>query len=287
MESRCTVLFFDEIDALGQSRGVSGMPSSEQSGGGGDVSSRRLLAELLIQLNRINSSNGSISDDDHGGGEDDQYPVGDEESSVDTVYQDHDYDAASIHQDEGPQRNRARVIVVAATNRPEDCDPALVRRFAVRVCVGLPSNRDRKKILNRYLGDVAHNITRSQLDGVAAMTDGWSGSDLESLTREAAMAPIRECIRAAALLKRRIRRGEQSGGHSSCEEDQADADHHEQARDTLLQHFKTLRQVNVQDFRDAIAFWMGNHSCDGNSQFGGLDDSRRLTHYDSSSDEDD
>jgi SpoVK/Ycf46/Vps4 family AAA+-type ATPase len=279
------VLFFDEIDALGQSRGVSGTPSSEQSGGGGDVSSRRLLAELLIQLNRINSSNGSISDDDDGG-EEDHFPVGDEES-VDTVDQDHDYDAASVHQDEEPQRNRARVIVVAATNRPEDCDPALVRRFAVRVCVGLPSKRDRKKILNRYLGDVAHDITRSQLDGVATMTDGWSGSDLESLTREAAMAPIRECIRAAALLKRRIRKGEQSGGDSSREDDQPDADHHEQARDTLLQHFKTLRQVSVQDFRDAIAFWMGNHSCDSNSQFGGLNDSRRLTHYDSSSDEDD
>jgi SpoVK/Ycf46/Vps4 family AAA+-type ATPase len=279
MESRCTVLFFDEIDALGQSRGVSGMPSSEQSGGGGDVSSRRLLAELLIQLNRINSSNGSISDDDHRGEEDR------DEESVDTVEQDHDYDAVSVHQDEGPQRNRARVIVVAATNRPEDCDPALVRRFAVRVSVGLPSKRDRKKILNRYLGDVAHNITRSQLDGLAAMTDGWSGSDLESLTREAAMAPIRECIRAAALLRRRTRRGEQSVGDSSCEEDQPD--HHEQARDTLLQHFQTLRQVAVQDFRDAIAFWMGNNSCDRNSQFEGLNDSRRPTHYDSSSDEDD
>jgi SpoVK/Ycf46/Vps4 family AAA+-type ATPase len=280
------VLFFDEIDALGQSRGVSGMPSSEQSGGGGDVSSRRLLAELLIQLNRINSTNGGIRDDDHGG-EEDHYPVGDEES-VDTVYQeDHDYDAETIHQDEGPQRNRARVIVVAATNRPEDCDPALVRRFAVRVSVGLPSKRDRKKILNRYLGDVAHNIARSQLDGLAAMTDGWSGSDLESLTREAAMAPIRECIRAAALLKRRIKRREQSGGDSSREENQPDADHHEQARDTLLQHFKTLRQVTVQDFQDAIAFWMGNQSCDGNSQSGGLNDSRRLNHYDSSSDEDD
>ena len=42
---------------------------------------------------------------------------------------------------------QVRIVVVAATNRPEDCDPALVRRFGVRVMVGLPTLPDRKNIV--------------------------------------------------------------------------------------------------------------------------------------------
>ena len=58
--NKCTVLFFDEIDALGQSRGGKGEP--QQSGGysGGDNSSRRLLAELLIQLTKVNDAHGTF-----------------------------------------------------------------------------------------------------------------------------------------------------------------------------------------------------------------------------------
>ena len=52
------------------------------------------------------------------------------------------------------QMPKLRVIVLAATNHPKDCNPALLRRFAVHVLVSLPSGNDRKKIILRLLSDV-------------------------------------------------------------------------------------------------------------------------------------
>ena len=85
----------------------------------------------------------------------------------------------SVHE----RKSKARVIVIAATNRPEDCDPALLRRFAVRVLIGLPTQRDRKRMVRRLLLNIDHNITSKELDDIAIATEGWSGSDLESLSR--------------------------------------------------------------------------------------------------------
>lgn len=294
MESRCTILFFDEIDALGQSRGSSAGISDQ--GGGGDGCSRRVLAELLIQMNRINSSSSSNKKSDFLEPEEDDHSQSSESGeSVDTVYENEpssymEESDASI-EDSGL---RVRVIVVAATNRPEDCDPALVRRFSVRVMVGLPTQRDRKRILKQYLTGIDHNIPPKQLHEIALSTDGWSGSDLESLTREAAMAPVRECIRSAALIKRRIPQRERREGDSSCQnDDQAGAGNcpHIEARDKLLEQFRNLRQVNFQDFNEAISFWTGNHyqSSDSitNPSMDQTSSTKRMVHYDSSSDEED
>lgn len=85
------------------------------------------------------------------------------------------------------------VIVMAATNRPDILDKALLRpgRFNRRVEVSLPTKDDRVKILkvhakNKPLaGDV-------DLDQVARGTPGFSGADLENLLNEAAMLTGRE-----------------------------------------------------------------------------------------------
>ncbi|ACI64120.1 predicted protein, partial [Thalassiosira pseudonana CCMP1335] len=114
-----------------------------------------------------------------------------------------------------PRQPKPRVIVVAATNRPEDCDPALLRRFACRVLVGLPSRKDRKKIIKRLLSDVKNDLTPSQLDELALATEGWSGSDLESMTREAVMAPVRETLCAAAIQKRKASKAVKRSGAGS------------------------------------------------------------------------
>ena len=68
MESKCAVIFFDEIDALGRSRVDE--DSGKMSQAGGDNSSRRLLAELLIQMTELSDNNeeedGEEYDDDGG-----------------------------------------------------------------------------------------------------------------------------------------------------------------------------------------------------------------------------
>ena len=189
MESRCTVVFFDEIDALGRSRVDEGSGGESQSGG--DHSSRRVLAELLIQMTGLANMN---EEGDEGEGEED----GEEEydgycddnsfacqSTMSTAesegfgFANERTQARNTGDDNGNKvHTKARVIVVAATNRPEDCDPALLRRFAVPVLVGLPTKKDRKKIIKRLLKDVDHDVTADQLDDFADATEGWSGSDL-------------------------------------------------------------------------------------------------------------
>jgi SpoVK/Ycf46/Vps4 family AAA+-type ATPase len=285
MDSKCAVLFFDEIDALGQSRSGISASHPEQSSGA-DPCSRRVLAELLIQLNRINSSNDNKKDNQDSFQSVENGSTSLDTETVDTTYENEPFSDSA----EGNTGLRVRVIVVAATNRPEDCDPALVRRFSVRVMVGLPLQRDRKKILNRYLTDIENSISSEQLDDLALATEGWSGSDLESLTREAAMAPVRECIRSAALLKRRTPQREQRGGDSSGQNDDFTGSAiREKARENLLEQFRTLRTVSMEDFKEAIAFWTGNH-CNGDSNTQSGDQpgmTRRMIHYDSSSDEED
>ena len=176
----------------------------------------RVLAELLLQLNKIS----------------DQASMEEEPEVVD-VFGGEEHDDSSSHvaasEVDSGGSTQVRVIVVAATNRPDDCDPALLRRFGIRVHVQLPGKTDRRRLLKKLLKDIEHTISKRELSDLALSLEGWSGSEIENLTREAAMAPVRECIRLAAR-KKRLARG-QKGYPGS------DADPHRQARDCLLEGF--------------------------------------------------
>ena len=80
------------------------------------------------------------------------------------------------------------VVVMAATNRPDVLDPALVRpgRFDRRITVELPDRKARERILGIHTRDVplADDI---DLERVAAGAVGFSGADLENLVNEAAL----------------------------------------------------------------------------------------------------
>jgi cell division protease FtsH len=85
------------------------------------------------------------------------------------------------------------VIVIAATNRPDVLDPALIRpgRFDRQITVEMPQRRARKEILEVHSRDVplAENV---DLDEVAGMTAGFSGADLKNLVNEAALLATRK-----------------------------------------------------------------------------------------------
>jgi cell division protease FtsH len=84
------------------------------------------------------------------------------------------------------------VILVAATNRPDVLDPALLRpgRFDRRIIVALPDVRGRKAILEVHTRKVpCHESV--DLDIVARGTPGFSGADLENLVNEAALMAAR------------------------------------------------------------------------------------------------
>ena len=84
------------------------------------------------------------------------------------------------------------IIIIAATNRPDVLDPALLRpgRFDRQVTVALPEMKAREEILkvharNKVLSKNVH------LDNIAKRTVGFSGADLENLLNEAALLAVR------------------------------------------------------------------------------------------------
>ncbi len=84
------------------------------------------------------------------------------------------------------------IIIIAATNRPDVLDPALLRpgRFDRQVTVSLPDSKEREAILQVHAKNkiLAKEVT---LDNLSKRTPGFSGADLENLLNEAALLTVR------------------------------------------------------------------------------------------------
>jgi cell division protease FtsH len=132
-QSPC-IIFIDEIDAVGRSRGV-GI-------GGGNDEREQTLNQLLVEMDGFEGNDG--------------------------------------------------IIVIAATNRPDVLDPALLRpgRFDRQVTVGLPDIRGREQILHVHMRKVpiSDNVDAKV---IARGTPGFSGADLANLVNEAALFAAR------------------------------------------------------------------------------------------------
>ncbi|KAJ8938507.1 hypothetical protein NQ318_005171 [Aromia moschata] len=85
-----------------------------------------------------------------------------------------------------------KVLVMAATNRPQELDEAALRRFPKRVYVTLPDLETRAKLLRKLLAKQGCTLTQQELKRLATLTEGYSGSDLTALAKDAALGPIRE-----------------------------------------------------------------------------------------------
>jgi len=102
-------------------------------------------------------------------------------------------------------KSRGQVVVIAATNRPNAIDPALRRpgRFDREIEIGVPDKKGRKEILQIHtrgmpLGDDVN------LDELAALTHGFVGADMQSLTKEAAMKALRRVLPKINLEEKEI-----------------------------------------------------------------------------------
>ncbi|CAI2313300.1 unnamed protein product [Caenorhabditis sp. 36 PRJEB53466] len=136
-----TIVFFDEIDAVGSSRG------SEKSSGVSD----RVLAQLLTELDGLEKS--------------------------------------------------SRVILLAATNRPDQLDSALLRpgRLDRAIYVGLPCEATRQAILEMRTRKMKFDETTTTIQTLVERTAGYSGAELVAVCRTAAMFAMRESIEATVV----------------------------------------------------------------------------------------
>ncbi|HTP76792.1 MAG TPA: ATP-dependent zinc metalloprotease FtsH [Rhizomicrobium sp.] len=137
------ILFIDELDALGRSRGID-MPL------GGHDEKEQTLNQLLAEMDGFDPSAG--------------------------------------------------IIVLAATNRPEILDPALLRagRFDRQVLVDRPDKKGRTEILRVHIKKIQIE-PGLDLDAIAALTPGFTGADLANLVNEAALVATRRGANATGL----------------------------------------------------------------------------------------
>ena len=87
---------------------------------------------------------------------------------------------------------RKGVVILAATNRPESLDPALLRpgRFDRRIPVELPDLKGREAILKVHAKDVKMDDT-VDFNAIARATNGASGAELANIVNEAALRAVR------------------------------------------------------------------------------------------------
>ncbi len=145
-----SIIFIDEIDAIGQKRGGSIVSNDERE---------QTLNQLLAEMDGFDSSTG--------------------------------------------------VVVMAATNRPEVLDPALLRpgRFDRQVEIPLPNQAERAAILKVHSKE-KHLGPDVDLDAVSRGTPGFSGADLANLINEAAIVAVRDnrdVIEARDINEARVR----------------------------------------------------------------------------------
>jgi AAA+ superfamily predicted ATPase len=84
-------------------------------------------------------------------------------------------------------REDREAIVVSATNRPGDIDPAILRpgRLSTHFEIGLPDEEARHAILNVHLADVPSSLSGEELADLATQTDGLTGAELDALVDDA------------------------------------------------------------------------------------------------------
>mmetsp|Transcript_22615 Transcript_22615/g.65094 ORF Transcript_22615/g.65094 Transcript_22615/m.65094 type:complete len:475 (+) Transcript_22615:132-1556(+) len=103
------------------------------------------------------------------------------------------------------------VLVLGATNVPWDLDAAIRRRFEKRIYLPLPSAAARTSMLKLNVDDTPNSLSEKHYEELGKGTDGASGSDLEVMTKEALMEPLRRCVQARQFIV------EDNGNYVPCQ----------------------------------------------------------------------
>lgn len=96
----------------------------------------------------------------------------------------------------GVGNENAGILVLGATNIPWALDIAIKRRFEKRIYIPLPDVHARQKMFELNVGPTPCNLTHADWHRLAMDTDGYSGSDISVLVRDAIMQPLRKVSRA-------------------------------------------------------------------------------------------
>jgi vacuolar protein-sorting-associated protein 4 len=91
----------------------------------------------------------------------------------------------------GVGKDMEGILVLGATNMPWALDPAFRRRFEKRIMIGLPEDAARATMFKLHLGDTPNDLSQEDMRELGRLANGYSGSDISLVVREALMAPVR------------------------------------------------------------------------------------------------
>jgi cell division protease FtsH len=190
------LIFIDEIDAVGRSRG--------HGYGGGNDEREQTLNALLVEMDGFDTQDG--------------------------------------------------IIIIAATNRPDVLDPALLRpgRFDRQIMVSLPDVRGREAILKVHARNVKLDPA-ANLAVIARGTPGYSGADLANLLNEAALLAARMNKKSIGMTELeearvKVRMGRERRSMAMSEENKKFTAWHEAGHalvNVMLEHTDTLHKVTI------------------------------------------
>jgi spastin len=135
----------------------------------------------------------------------------------------------------------ARLLVIAATNRPMDLDEALLRRLPKRVYCGPLDEKGRFEFIKKVINRVETNLSDEDIREIAQKTNDYSNSDLMEMCREAAYQPVRELSMDEILKTKKFR---------------------PLVKEDLIKAVQKIRGTLSKKVRDELQKW--------NEQFGGI-----------------
>ena len=142
------------------------------------------------------------------------------------------------------------IIIIAATNRPDILDPALLRpgRFDRQVMVGVPDVKGRKEILDVHKKDKPLDSTVN-LEVIAKGTPGFTGADLENLMNEAALLTARKKGHTITMTEleeaiKRVIAGPEKKSKVVVESDQKITAYHEAGHAIVMEYLHNGEEVH-------------------------------------------
>jgi vacuolar protein-sorting-associated protein 4 len=102
---------------------------------------------------------------------------------------------------DGVGNGEGGVLVLGATNIPWQLDLAIKRRFEKRIYIPLPDMEARKRMFELQVGSTPCTLGQKEYRELAIKTEGYTGSDISVLVRDALMQPVRKVLSATHFKK--------------------------------------------------------------------------------------
>ena len=152
-----------------------------------------------------------------------------------------------VHMDGVATDSKERVLLIGATNRPEELDEAARRRLEKRLYIPLPDEASRRTLVQRLISSYDHSLTEEDFDRIGRVTTQYSGADVKLLCREAAMGPLRSCTK-----KLMANKGANEGGGEDAGAPPPPGSDTSSTTDIVNLSSSMIRPIVVKDFKAAM-----------------------------------